>query len=182
MKVIIAPYDTNWPTMFAQERTRLADALCDHFVDIQHIGSTSVPGLAAKPIIDILIAVRTLDEADQFCVRPIVALGYEYVKEFERETPMRRYFRKENADGVRTHHIHLVEIDSDWWTRHLLFRDYLRVHTEARHAYEAHKRELADREWTTSNDYAEAKTDFIVKMMEQARAWQIKPTVAKEKS
>jgi GrpB-like predicted nucleotidyltransferase (UPF0157 family) len=171
MKVFIAPYDPNWPKLFEQEKARLADALGEHFVDIQHIGSTSVPGLGAKPILDIMIAVRTLAEADQFCIQPIVDLGYEYVKAFEAETPHRRYFRKENADGVRTHHIHLVEINSQWWVDHLLFRDYLRANPKARRAYEAHKRQLAEREWRVSNDYAEAKTEFILKMVGEARRW-----------
>jgi len=171
MKILIAPYDPNWPVLFEQEKARLADALGEHFVDIQHIGSTSVPGLGAKPILDIMIAVRTLAEADQFCIQPIVELGYEYVKAFEAETPQRRYFRKSNTEGVRTHHIHLVEINSQWWVDHLLFRDYLRANGKARRAYEAHKRQLAEREWRVSNDYAEAKTEFILKMMEEAREW-----------
>ena len=173
MKVFIAPYDPNWPKSFEQEKARLADALGEHFVDIQHIGSTSVPGLGAKPILDIIIAVRTLAEADRFCIQPVVALGYEYVKAFEAETPHRRYFRKSDAGApaVRTHHIHLVEINSQWWVDHLLFRDYLRADPEARRTYEAHKRQLAEREWNVSNDYAEAKTNFILRMMEGARAW-----------
>jgi GrpB-like predicted nucleotidyltransferase (UPF0157 family) len=174
MKIFISSYDPNWPIIFEQEKARLADALGDHFVSIQHIGSTSVPGLGAKSIIDIMIAVRTLDEADRFCIQPIVGLGYEYVKEFERETPQRRFFRKENADAVRTHHIHMVEINSDWWVDHLLFRDYLRADGDVRRAYEAHKRQLAEQEWETSNHYAEAKTGFILKMMEEARAWRQK--------
>ena len=171
MKVFIAPYDPDWPKLFEHEKARLTDALGGHFVDIQHIGSTSVPGLGAKPIIDILIAVRTLAEADRFCIQPIVALGYEYVKAFEAETPHRRYFRKSDERGVRTHHIHMVEINSQWWVDHLLFRDYLRANPEARRAYEAHKRQLAEREWNVSNDYAEAKTEFILKMVGEARRW-----------
>jgi GrpB-like predicted nucleotidyltransferase (UPF0157 family) len=172
MKITIFPYDPNWSNAFEQEKTRLTDALDGHIIDIQHIGSTSIPGLGAKPIIDIMIAVRMLEEADRFCIQPIVALGYEYVKAFERETPMRRFFRKDDARGVRTHHIHMVEIDSDWWDLHLLFRDYLRSHPEACRDYETHKRQLAEREWNVSNDYAEAKTEFILRMLEQARAWQ----------
>ena len=171
MKIVIAAYDENWPVMFDAEKARLDSALGGHALSIQHIGSTSVPGLGAKPIIDIMIAVRTLEEADEFCIDPIVALGYEYVKEFERETPMRRYFRKSNAEAARTHHIHMVVINSEWWVDHLLFRDYLRASGEARRAYEAHKRELAEREWRASNNYAEAKTDFILKTMEAARVW-----------
>lgn len=171
MKVFIANYDPNWPRLFEEEKKRLDSALGDHVLSIQHIGSTSVPGLGAKPIIDIMIAVRTLEDADKYCIQPIVALGYEYVKAFEAETPMRRYFRRSNAEGARTHHIHMVVINSDWWINHLLFRDYLRADGDARRAYEAHKRELAAREWNTSNDYAEAKTGFIVAMLEEARAW-----------
>jgi GrpB-like predicted nucleotidyltransferase (UPF0157 family) len=171
MKIVIAPYDEKWPLVFDAEKARLDSALGGHALSIQHIGSTSVPGLGAKPIIDIMIAVRTLEESDQFCIQPIVALGYEYVKEFEQETPHRRYFRKSSADGIRTHHIHMVVINSEWWGNHLLFRDYLRANAESRRAYEAHKRQLAEREWNTGSDYAEAKTDFILRTMESAREW-----------
>lgn len=171
MKIIIQPYDRNWPALFEEEKVRLTQSLGGHFVSIQHIGSTSVPGLGAKPIIDIMIAVSSLAEADEFCVRPIVEMGYSYIAEFEAEIPQRRFFRKETAEGVRTHHIHLVEINSDWWVDHLLFRDYLHGNSEARRAYEAHKRQLAEQEWESSNDYAEAKTGFILKIMEEARAW-----------
>ncbi len=171
MKITIEPYDPAWPAKFEQEKARLREALGEHALNIQHIGSTSVPGLGAKPIIDIMIAVRSLEEADQFCIQPIVALGYEYVREFEEQTPQRRFFRKAGADGARTHHIHMVVVNSDWWLDHLLFRDFLRADGSARRAYEAHKRQLADRDWLASNDYSEAKTDFILETMEQARAW-----------
>lgn len=171
MRIIIAAYNPKWPLLFNEEKARLAQALGEHALSIQHIGSTSVPGLGAKPIIDILMAVRSLEQADAFCIHPVVALGYEYVKEFEEETPMRRYFRKSSADGRQTHHLHMVAINSDWWVDHLLFRDYLRADGTARREYEAHKRHLAEREWEISNDYAAAKTDFIMKMMEEARAW-----------
>lgn len=171
MKVVIAPYNPNWPALFEQEKARINEALGGHAVSIQHIGSTSVPGLGAKPIIDVMIAVPSLDEADAFCIQPMVALGYEYVKKFETEVPHRRYFRKSDGTGVRTHHVHMVVINSDWWVDHLLFRDFLRSDGDARRAYETHKRQLAALEWDDSNDYAAAKTDFILKMMDEARAW-----------
>jgi GrpB-like predicted nucleotidyltransferase (UPF0157 family) len=171
LKIIIQPYDSNWPALFEAEKARLEQSLRGHFVSIQHIGSTSVPGLGAKPIIDIMIAVYSLAEADEFCVRPIVEMGYSHIAEFEAETPQRRFFRKETAAGVRTHHIHLVEINSDWWVDHLLFRDYLRGNSQARRAYEAHKRQLTEQEWNSSNDYADAKAAFIQRIMEEARAW-----------
>ena len=84
--------------------------------------------------------------------------------------PFRRYFSKNNEAGKRTHQIHLVEIDSDWWERHILFRDYLRAHDSARDEYEKMKRELAP-QYTTTNDYAEAKTEFIKAMEAKAHTW-----------
>ncbi len=171
MKIVIAPYNPNWPTLYEQERSRLMEAVGVWISSIQHIGSTSVRGLGAKPIIDIMIGVRTLAEADTECIQPITSLGYEYVKEFEMETPQRRYFRKSNSDGIRTHHIHLVEINSDWWANHLLFRDYLRASPHERDAYERHKRGLAEREWESGNHYADAKSGFILGVLEEARAW-----------
>ena len=171
MKVTITPYNPNWPVLFEQEKARIQGALGVHAISIQHIGSTSVPGLGAKPIIDVMIAVPSLEEADAFCIQPMIALGYEYVKTFETEIPHRRYFRKSDETGVRTHHVHMVVINSDWWVDHLLFRDFLRADSNARRAYEAYKRKLAESEWNDSNDYAEAKTDFILKTMEDARAW-----------
>jgi len=171
MKVLFAPYDSTWPVHYERERVRLMDSVGVWVSSIQHIGSTSVRGLGAKPIIDILIGVRTLEEADTNCIQPIVSLGYEYVSEFERETPQRRYFRKANADDVRTHHIHLVEINSDWWVDHLLFRDYLRASPLVRNDYERLKRQLAEREWESGNHYADAKSEFILAALNEARAW-----------
>jgi GrpB-like predicted nucleotidyltransferase (UPF0157 family) len=171
MRIIILPYDCNWPKLFEEEKVRLQQVLSDRAVSIQHIGSTSVPGLAAKPIIDILIAIPSLAEADEFCIQPLIDLGYEYGKEFEIKTPQRRFFRLQTPDGVRTHNVHLARINSDWWVDHLLFRDYLRGSAETRRAYEALKRSLAEREWETSQDYTEAKTEFILNTLQEARAW-----------
>ncbi len=171
MKITIQAYDRNWPTLYEEEKNRILAVLQGHVTSIQHIGSTSVPGLGAKPIIDIMIGVPSLAEADEFCIQPIIALDYDYIPEFEVETPERRFFRKETPEGVRTHHIHLVQINSDWWVDHLLFRDYLRGNSEVRRAYDALKRQLAEREWESRDDYTQAKSSFIQQVMEEARAW-----------
>lgn len=171
MRIIILPYDRNWPRLYEEEKFRLQQALMGHATSIQHIGSTSVPGLAAKPIIDILVGAPSLAEVDGFCIQPMIGLGYDYHPEFEAQTPQRRFFRRETPEGVRTHHVHLVEINSQWWLDHLLFRDYLRGNAEVRRAYEALKRRLAEREWETSQDYTEAKTEFILATLQEARAW-----------
>jgi GrpB-like predicted nucleotidyltransferase (UPF0157 family) len=157
--------------MFEDEKARLMALVGEWVADIQHIGSTSVPGLGAKPVIDILIGVRSLADADAHCLQPIVSLGYEYVPAYEAGMPYRRFFRKNDAQGERTHHIHLVEIGGEFWERHLVFRDYLRAHPEAAKDYERLKRELAPR-FTNGNDYAEAKTDFIRSV--EAAAWRWK--------
>lgn len=170
--ITIVEYNPAWPELFKIERDKVLAAIGDHVEAVEHIGSTAVPGLAAKPVIDIIIGVDTLAEADVYCVEPIIKLGYEYVKAFEKDTPFRRYFRKNDREDIRTHQIHLVEIGGDWWTRHLAFRDYLRVHDDAREAYEQLKRDLATRDFATVSEYAEAKTDFIRSIEEKALAWQ----------
>ncbi|TET46545.1 GrpB family protein [candidate division TA06 bacterium] len=171
MRVAIVDYDPAWPEQFRLEKEKLLAAIGSYVAEIQHIGSTAVPGLAGKPVIDVMVGVHPLSEADAVCIDAIIQLGYEYVSAFEKDTPFRRYFRKNNSNGVRTHQIHLVEIGSEWWLRHLAFRDYLRSHAEAREAYERVKRELASKEWEDVNDYAEAKTEFIRAIEEKAMTW-----------
>jgi GrpB-like predicted nucleotidyltransferase (UPF0157 family)/aminoglycoside phosphotransferase (APT) family kinase protein len=161
VRIDIVDYNPAWREMFDSEKAKLLTAIGDYVAAIEHIGSTGVPGLGAKPVIDIMIGVRSLAEADKHCVEPITGLGYDYVKAFEKDTPFRRYFRKNSREGNRTHQIHLVEYGSDWWKRHLAFRDYLRVHVDAREAYAQLKRDLATREFGTVSDYANAKSEFI---------------------
>jgi GrpB-like predicted nucleotidyltransferase (UPF0157 family) len=144
--------------MFVEEQALLAAQLPAAAI-IEHIGSTAVPGLAAKPVIDILIGLPDFDLADELVPR-IVSMAYEYVPQYETELPLRRFFRKER-DGVRTHHIHMVGIGTDFWTRHLLFRDHLRAHPEISAQYASLKRALAERDWKHVNEYADAKTEFI---------------------
>ena len=158
MKIVIENYSSLWPQKFEAEKAALENLLPATAV-VEHIGSTAVAGLAAKPVIDIMIGLSDFAQADSL-VPSIQSLGYEYVSEFEAVMPYRRFFRKEDA-GVRTHHIHMVATGSEFWERHLAFRDYLRAHPESAAEYSALKRDLARREWQDMNDYAAAKTDFI---------------------
>ncbi|MEK7247869.1 MAG: GrpB family protein, partial [Chloroflexota bacterium] len=135
-------------------------AIGEWAVAIEHVGSTAVPGLAAKPIIDIMPAIRSLADA-RHIIAPMEALGYEYVPEFEDDLPERRYFRR----GVpRSHHVHVVETTSTFWRRHLAFRDYLRAHPETAAEYAALKRRLADGYGSDSGGYTNAKTEFITRI------------------
>jgi GrpB-like predicted nucleotidyltransferase (UPF0157 family) len=164
--VEIAEYDPAWPAQYERESDLIARALGDLVVAIEHVGSTAVPGLGAKPIIDIMVGVRTLAEGER-CIRPLERLGYEY--RGEAGIPGRLYFRK-LTDGLRTHHIHMVEIGSDFWQRHLLFRDYLREHRQEAQDYYELKVRLAERFGTDRLGYNEAKSAFIESALAEARA------------
>ncbi len=166
--IAIVDYDPNWPALFEAERGRILSATGHLVVVIEHVGSTAVPGLAAKPVIDIMAAVRHLDDARK-CIEPLHAVGYEYVPEYEAELPERRYFHK-GPSGDRTHHLHMVELTSDFWKRHLLFRDYLRAHPGTARQYQELKRRLAAQFGADRSGYTEAKGPFIRAVEEKARA------------
>ena len=158
-KIIIKEYDPKWQSLFDAESAVLMDAIGHYVADIQHIGSTAVPGLAAKPVIDILVGLRRLLDA-QDCILPIEGMEYEYVPEFEDEFPERRYFRK-TTNGKRTHQIHMVEIGTDFWKRHLAFRDHLRDHPDTANEYGELKKELAKQFENDRKGYTNAKSNFI---------------------
>lgn len=133
-------YDPHWPTDFQEEKAKILRVIGDKIMAIEHYGSTAVPGLAAKPILDILIAIHHLDGAKE-CIEPLKQLGYEYRPIEEVLTPGTRYFRK-GPSGANSHHIRMVEADSDLWNRYLLFRDYLRDHPDEVKKYALLKMEL----------------------------------------
>lgn len=153
--VVIVDYDPQWPIRYAQEKAAIVRALGSRLAAIEHIGSTAVPGLGAKPIIDMLSGVTNLKTGAQ-CVPALEALGYEY--KGENGISGRLYFDKGNP---RVYHLHMVEVDGEHWKRHLLFRDYLRSHPAETQRYEALKRELAERYGNDREGYTNAKTDFI---------------------
>ncbi len=164
--VEVAEYDPSWPAAFQRERDLIASALGDLVVAIEHVGSTAVPGLGAKPIIDITVGLRRQADSEE-CVRPLEELGYQCKGEFG--IPGRLYFRK-YTDGTRSHQIHLVEYGSEFWERHLLFRDYLREHPEEARDYYELKARLAAEFGTDRETYTEAKTKFIRSAEVKARA------------
>lgn len=165
-EIVICDYDPNWVARFEREHDLLTAALASFSPIIEHIGSTSVPNLAAKPVIDIMIGIP-LEERLNELIEPIEALGYEYVQKYESDMPFRRFFRKETS-GIRSHHIHAVAIMGNFWRRHLAFRDWLRSHSEDAHAYEALKRQLCIRYRFDSDRYTDAKSDFIEGILDVA--------------
>ncbi|MDQ7843347.1 MAG: DUF4127 family protein [Armatimonadota bacterium] len=158
-QIVVVDYDPDWPRRYEEERAAIVQTLGPLLRGIEHVGSTAVPGLAAKPIIDIMVGVAA-DDLDGV-IEPLAVLGYEYGPDWEISMPLRRYFRRLAPDGSHTHHLHVVPYGEEFWTRHLRFRDYLRTHPEAVRAYGDLKKRLAATR-RESIDYTFAKTEFIL--------------------
>ena len=175
-EVAIAPYDPGWAESFRREREHLQSCLPTELIRrIEHFGSTAVPGLAAKPIVDILVEVADL-RATRARIAPLLgARGYEY---FWRPThgddgpPFYAWFIKRHPrTGTRTHHIHMVEGHfTEHWDR-LLFRDYLIDHPEVAIGYGILKARLATAHPQDRAAYTRGKTEFIVRVIEQAKQY-----------
>jgi GrpB-like predicted nucleotidyltransferase (UPF0157 family) len=166
--IIVTPYDAKWPAQFAAEEARIRAAIPRPAL-IEHIGSTAVPNLAAKPVIDIMIGLASLSEARDWILE-LQALGYEYVPEYETVMPERRYFRR--MDGTRrSHQIHMVERGGDFWVRHLVFRDFLRASPPHASDYGRLKMELAARFRDDREGYMDGKDPFIKNLEALAMRW-----------
>lgn len=161
----VVPYDDGWPHLFRHLRNELESALGAHARLIEHIGSTAVPGLAAKPVIDIQVSVADVDNEEAF-VPAVESLDMP----LRGREPGHRYFRPP-AGEPRLAQIHVCDAGSAWESDHLLFRDYLREHSAGRDAYAALKEELANRYPDDRLAYNEAKTGFILDTLEDARLW-----------
>jgi GrpB-like predicted nucleotidyltransferase (UPF0157 family) len=187
MKVKLEKYNPEWKSFFVIEKEKLLQVLNSNRIKIEHIGSTSIPDICSKPVIDIMIGVEQEKQLD-LNIDKIISLGYTYVQKYEIIMPNRRYFFKlENPDiqlpriigfddpdiNKGNHndsfHIHMVTDNSDFWKNQLLFRNYLRNNQEARKEYENVKKTLAKTEWDSINDYAEAKSDCILKLLKKAK-------------
>ena len=164
--ITVVEYDPLWGKKYEEESSLVKDNLADNCIAIYHIGSTSVPGLAAKPIIDIMVAVRSLEKVD--CVADAFSkIGYEYLGEFG--ISGRRYLRK--GGDERTHQLHIFQMD-DWSNigRHLAFRNYMRTHEKERTEYAKLKIELAQKFPYDIDGYCDGKEDFVRKVEKCALA------------
>jgi GrpB-like predicted nucleotidyltransferase (UPF0157 family) len=161
--VRIVDYDSDWSKKFETHRRIIAGALGEAALGIEHIGSTSVPGLAAKPIIDILVVVHDSTDESQYLPQ-LEAAGYE-LRVREPEWYEHRMFRTPEKDV----HVHVYSTGCPEIQRNLSFRDRLRSNVEERQRYEQTKRELAKREWSDMNDYANAKTEVIEGILSRCR-------------
>ncbi len=161
-EVSLQPYDPRWPGLFAAERDRLlllAPQLPARLVDIQHIGSTAVPGLVAKPVIDMLAGVESMAAAEAL-VAPLCANGYTTSAEFNASLSDRKWLMRW-ADGHRTHHLHIVVHGGAAWAERLRFRDALRADAALAARYAALKAELAAKHPRDREAYTDAKAAFV---------------------
>ena len=165
--VHIEPYSAAWLERFAAE-AGVIDRTIGPWITggIHHVGSTAVPGLAAKPVIDVMVGVADL-QSSRPCIELLKPLSYCH---WPYRADIMHWFCKPRP-GHRTHHLHLVPTGSPRYLNVLAFRDYLRAHPDARAKYEALKRDLADRYPNDREAYTEGKTDLIGKLTEAARAW-----------
>lgn len=196
MKVTFEKYNSFWKNQFESIKNELEESIGFLNPKIEHIGSTSVEGLSAKPIIDIMIGVKDESELDK--VPPLLqGKDYIYYQKYNEVMPYRRFFIKltdkpqnlgfpetihkddEIPEELHNHnlrlaHIHTIPVSSKHWLRHIAFRDYLSVHSEVREEYQQLKEKLSTMEWFDGNDYNEEKDPFIKREEKNAVQWYLK--------
>jgi len=160
----VVPWQSAWPALFEEEAARIRAACGDAVVAVEHIGSTSVPGLAAKPILDIMPGLARTEDGHR-TVEPMKSLGYEYFG--EHGIPGRFYFDRK-AGGATVVHVHMFELNSPDWRRHIVFRDALRADPSIAADYQKLKLDLAVRFRNDRKAYTDAKTEFISSVVEKA--------------
>lgn len=193
MKIDLETFDPSWADEYKQLENDLKPALSHLKCHHAHIGSTSIPGLVAKPIIDILIGIDTTEHFD-LVIQPLLDLGYIYIEKFKTLLPERLFFIKlkdlpEDIVPLRVYkesdeipvalhpykcaQIHVVRYQSYNWQRHIAFRDYLKVHPSIRDAYAALKIDLSKKEWKDSPEYTAAKDQFILETEKASLEWML---------
>ena len=153
----VTPYNPNWPHLYRQEARQIVKALPGQIILIHHIGSTAIPGIKAKPIIDCLLEMSQIEAIDAYNT-VMIALGYE--PRGENGIPGRRYFVKGTAN-IHSHHLHAFQLGYQQIARHLDFRDYLRAHPDQAQVYSQLKETLARKYRQDSVAYTEGKNEFI---------------------
>ena len=169
-EISIVPYNPAWPVLFDSEAEFLRRQIPESLITrIEHFGSTAIAGLAAKPIIDILVEVTSLEETQKQIVPLLESEGYDYFWRTDVEPPY-AWFIKRDSEGKRTHHIHMVEADSKLWER-LYFRDYLRGFPDEAKRYEELKKSLSEQYPKDRVAYTEGKAEFVVSATERAKQY-----------
>ena len=165
-RVEVVSYDPNWKEMYKEESGKIKNIFKDIIIDIYHIGSTAIPGIKAKPVIDILVEVKDIKAVDRYNHK-MEELGYEAMGEYG--IPKRRFFRK--GENKRTHHIHVFEEGDKEIERHINFKEYLISHPDKGQEYSKLKEKLVNKYTYDVENYTNAKGDFIQEIDRKAKLW-----------
>jgi GrpB-like predicted nucleotidyltransferase (UPF0157 family) len=160
----VVSYNSNWGEMYKKESGKIKNILNDIIIDIHHIGSTAIPGIKAKPVIDILVEVKNIEEVDKYNHK-MKELGYEVMGEYG--IPKRRFFRK--GGNNRTHHLHIFQVGNEEIERHINFKEYLISHPDKGQEYSKLKEKLVNRFTFDVENYTNGKSDFIKEIDRKAR-------------
>ncbi|RLC85772.1 MAG: GrpB family protein [Chloroflexi bacterium] len=163
--VNLVPHSNEWGTLFEEERTRIITCLRGKTVAIEHVGSTAIPDIPAKPILDIAVGIPDVGAICEY-IQKLKQIGYEYRGDISGDGD---YTFAKGPDSRRTHYVHIVALDSPKWEEYLLFRDYLRNHEEERKEYAALKSTLAEKYGSDRDSYTQGKQEFIRRVVELAR-------------
>lgn len=164
IKYDVIPYDPRWAEIFESEKRKLQSVFAGGAIKIEHIGSTAIPGLASKPVIDVAVLIPTRKDADAY-IEPLSRLGYEYDQ--PASSSERHFFRKYESTK---YHLSIAYGDQgSYWERQILFRDYLRTHENEKKEYEAIKLRLIQTDSTGRHSYIQGKTEFVEKILKLAR-------------
>lgn len=160
----VVSYNPNWKDMYKEESGKIKNILNDIIIDIHHIGSTAIPGIKAKPVIDILVEVKNIEEVDKYNHK-MKELGYEVMGEYG--IPKRRFFRK--GENNRTHHIHIFQVGNEDIERHIDFKKYLIAHPDIGREYSKLKEKLVNKYTYDVEKYTNGKSDFIKEIDRKAK-------------
>ena len=160
----VVSYNSNWGEMYKEESGKIKNILNDIIIDIHHIGSTAISGIKAKPVIDILVEVKNIEEVDKYNHK-MKELGYEVMGEYG--IPKRRFFRK--GGNNRTHHIHIFQVGNEEIERHIDFKKYLIAHPDIGRGYSKLKEKLVNRYTYDVENYTNGKSDFIKEIDRKAK-------------
>ena len=193
MKLVIEPYNKDWPNQFLTLQKEIQLLLKQYNPIVEHFGSTAVPGLPAKPVIDILVGIEDISQFPHIVDLMLQHKSYIHYKVFDEEMPERRLFVRikdgakdadfnqvmddfdtiphDRINASRIAHVHVWEYNSSNWIRHIAFRDYLLAHDQVREKYGAIKQELGKKEWAHGMEYNDGKNAFLKEEEAKAIAW-----------
>jgi len=163
--VKLVGHANNWKELFSVEKALLNSLVGEQVVDIQHIGSTAIDGIAAKPLLDILVGVKSMEDVQKFDKHELKKADIYHLGRvrIEGKEVFAKFSNLENL--TKTHVLHVVEYDGDWWKKHIFFRDYLNEHPEVAKQYEVLKKELAEEFPTNERCYTDGKKIFVEKII-----------------